>query len=143
MKQLSSVFAATVQALVLAFIVGISFAGNSYAADEVVDEYVYFAFEPDITTNYITQGSNIGFVRLTIEVMVKNADDLAIVEHHAPLLRAAVVEILGEQTEEKVKSMAGKQEIRELCFETLNQLLKEETGQKLIVRLLFTKYLHH
>lgn len=119
------------------------FTASSFARAEVVDEYAYFAFEPDITTNYLTNGNTIGFIRLTMEVMVKNADDLEIVEHHAPLLRAAVVEILGEQTEATVKSLAGKQEIRELCFETLNQLLKQETGRKLIVRLLFTKYLHH
>ena len=117
--------------------------GQTYAADEVVDDYAYFAFEPDITTNYITSDNKIGFVRITMEAMVKNANDLAIVEHHAPLLRAAVVEILGEQTEGKIKSMMGKLEIRELCLETLNQLLEEETGKKLIVRLLFTKYLHH
>ena len=119
------------------------FVNNSYAADEAVDEYAYFAFEPDITTNYITKSKKIGFVRLTMEVMVKNPTDLAIVEHHAPLLRAAVVEILGEQTEGKVKSMAGKLEIRDLCLETLNDLLEQETGKKRIVRLLFTKYLHH
>jgi len=118
---------------------------NIYAEgeEEVVDDYAYFAFEPDITTNYITPGKKVGFVRLTMEVMVKNPDDLAIVEHHAPLLRAAIVELLGQQTEDKIKSPTGKQEIRELCFETLNGLLKQETGKKLIVRLLFTKYIHH
>lgn len=117
---------------------------NSYAeGDDIVDEYAYFAFEPDITTNYITPGKKVGFIRLTMEVMVKNSDDLEIVEHHAPLLRAAIVELLGQQTEDKIKSPSGKQEIRELCFETLNDLLKQETGKKLIVRLLFTKYIHH
>lgn len=125
-------------ALALIFVVN-----NSFAADDVVDEYAYFAFEPDITTNYISNSKKIGFVRLTMEVMVKNPADLAIVEHHAPLLRAAMVEILGEQTEQKVKSMAGKLEIRDLCLEKLNELLEKETGKKLIVRLLFTKYLHH
>jgi len=122
------------------------FSANSYAAEEeevVADEYAYFAFEPDITTNYITPGKKVGFIRLTMEVMVKNPNDLMIVEHHAPLLRAAIVEVLGQQTAEKVKSASGKQEIRELCLETLNDLLKQETGKKLIVRLLFTKYIHH
>ncbi|NRA53759.1 MAG: flagellar basal body-associated protein FliL [Gammaproteobacteria bacterium] len=122
------------------------FSANSYAAEDeevAADEYAYFAFEPDITTNYLTSGKKVGFIRLTMEVMVKNPDDLAIVEHHAPLLRAAIVEVLGQQTEDKVKSASGKQEIRELCLETLNDLLKQETGKKLIVRLLFTKYIHH
>lgn len=117
------------------------FSVSSHAEEQVVDDYAYFAFEPDITTNYITPDGKPGFVRLTLELMVKNPDDIAIIEHHAPLLRAAVVEILGEQTEETMKSMAGKLEVRGLCFETLNQLLKQETGKKLIARLLFTKFL--
>jgi len=137
MKAFFSLLIATIMVLLSA---------NSYAESEgedIVDEYAYFAFEPDITTNYITPGKKVGFVRLTMEVMVKNPDDLAIVEHHAPLLRAAIVELLGQQTADKIKSASGKQEIRELCFETLNDLLKQETGKKLIVRLLFTKYIHH
>ncbi len=133
MKQLSSLLLLLTMTL---------FSAHSFSADDIVDDYAYFAFEPDITTNYLTNGKDLGFIRLTMEVQVRNADDLAIVEHHAPLLRAAMVEILGEQPEERIKSMAGKMEIRDLCFEALNQLLKEETGKKLIVRLLFTKYLY-
>ena len=114
----------------------------SARAEEGADEYAYYGFEPDIITNYLSTGKRLGFIRITMEVMVKNGDDLQIVEHHAPLLRAAVVEILGEQTEQKIKSIAGREEIRELCFSSINQLLKEETGQPLAVNLLFTKYLY-
>ena len=114
----------------------------SATAEEGADEYAYYGFEPDIITNYLSSGKRLGFIRITMEVMVKNGDDLQIVEHHAPLLRAAVVEILGEQSEQKIKSIAGREEIRELCFSSINQLLKEETGQPLAVNLLFTKYLY-
>lgn len=108
-----------------------------------VDDYAYFGFEPDIITNYISAGNKVGFIRITMEVMVKSPDHVAIIEHHAPLLRAAVVEVLGEQSEQKIKSPAGKKEVRELCFDVINALLKEETGQELVVSLLFTKYIYH
>lgn len=125
-------------------ILGVTISQLSYAEDGApVDNYAYFGFEPEIVTNYISPGNKIGFIRITMEVMVKSPDHVAIIEHHAPLLRAAVVEVLGEQSEAKIKSPAGKKEIRELCFETINRLLKEETGQELAVSLLFTKYIYH
>ncbi|OIQ44922.1 MAG: flagellar basal body-associated protein FliL [Gammaproteobacteria bacterium MedPE] len=111
--------------------------------DAPVDSYAYFGFEPDITTNYLSEGNKLGFIRITLELMVKSPDHVAIIEHHAPLLRAKVVEILGEQTEEKIKSPAGKKEIREICLDAINALLKEETGQELAVSLLFTKYIYN
>jgi len=121
-----------------------SFSFNAIGADEaVVDEYAYFGFEPDIITNYIGDGKKIGFVRITMEIMVKSADHIEIIEHHSPLIRATVVEILGEQTETKIKSASGKFEIRELCLNAINRLLKKETGKELAERLLFTKYIYH
>lgn len=111
-------------------------------SDGQTDDYAYYGFEPDIITNYLSRGKRLGFIRITMEVMVKDAADLMLVEHHAPLLRAAVVEILGEQKEQKIKSMTGREEIRERCFDTINRLLKEETGKALAVNLLFTKYLY-
>ena len=69
-----------------------SFAFSVYAADEEVEEkqvadekvaemqavedYAYYGFEPDIVTNYISNRKKLGFVKISIELMVKNPDDL-------------------------------------------------------------------
>ena len=79
---------------------------------------------------------------MNIELMIKEADTMAIVEHHAPLIRSAIIEILGEQPEDKIKSLTGREEIRRLCFTTVNGLLEQEVGQPLLVNLLFTKFLY-
>jgi len=119
------------------------FSQVSYSADDpALDNYAYFAFEPDIVTNYISE-NKIGFIRVTMEIMVKSSEHIAIVEHHSPLLRAAIVELLGSKSEEQIKSSLGKKEIRDDCFEIINELLKKETGQELAVSLLFTKYIYH
>ncbi|MDO6836495.1 flagellar basal body-associated protein FliL [Pseudoalteromonas carrageenovora] len=104
----------------------------------------YFGFEPDIITNYIGASSKkMGYVRVTIDLMLTDTSDIAIVEHHTPLLRDALVEILSKEPEEKIKSLTGREEIREKCAEKLKMLLKEETGQEIIREVLFTKYLYH
>ncbi|GGA90757.1 flagellar basal body-associated protein FliL [Neiella marina] len=106
-------------------------------------DYAYFGFEPDIVTNYIRKGPSLGYIRLTAEIMVAGNKNLELVEHHAPLLRAAVVEIFGSQPEDKIKSLAGREEIRRQCLMTINDLLQQETGQPLAADILFTKYLYH
>ncbi|WP_438944568.1 flagellar basal body-associated protein FliL [Shewanella electrica] len=117
------------------------------AADEAKppvgsDNYAYYGFEPEIVTNYISNRKKLGFVRISVELMVKSPEDLVQIEHHDPLLRSAMVEILGNQPEDRVKSIAGREEIRKECFDELNKLLQQETGKSLIVNLLFTSYLY-
>ena len=121
-----------------------------YAADEKeaapaatpTGEYAYYGFEPDIVTNYISNRKKLGFVKISVELMVKSPDDLVTVERHDPLLRAAIVEVLGNQSEEKIKSLTGREEIRRECFDMVNNLLTKEAGKALIVNLLFTSYLY-
>jgi flagellar FliL protein len=103
-------------------------------------DYAYFGFEPDIITNYITVKKKMGYVRITVELMVES-NNLEIVEHHAPLLRDAIIDIIGRQAEAKIKSIKGRSEIKLLCEEQVKKLLSEETGQPLIKKLLFTQWL--
>ncbi len=104
-------------------------------------EYAYFGFEPSIITNYVSVKKKIGFVRLTVELMIEDASNYEAVEHHAPLLRDAIITIIGQQTEAKIKSINGRHKIQKLCEEKVKQLLKKETGKTLIKKLLFTQWL--
>lgn len=121
-----------------------------YAADEKetppatlpVANYAYYGFDPEIVTNYISNRKKLGFVKISVELMVKNPEDLLILQRHDPLLRAALVEILGNQSEEKVKSLIGREEIRRECFDMLNNLIIKESGKSIILNLLFTSYLY-
>lgn len=104
----------------------------------------YFGFEPDIITNYIGPSSKkMGYVRVTVDLMLNDTSDIAIVEHHTPLLRDALVEILSKESENIIKSLTGRERVRLKCAEKIKSLLKEETGQEIIRDLLFTKYLYH
>jgi len=118
--------------LILAFIL-------TPLASEASD-YAYFGFEPDIVTNYVAVKKKMGYVRLTVELMVEG-DNLEIVEHHSPLLRDAIISIIGKQPEAKVKSVKGRSEIQLLCEEQVKELLTKETGKPLIKKLLFTQWL--
>nr|WP_192508498.1 flagellar basal body-associated protein FliL [Pseudoalteromonas aurantia] len=104
----------------------------------------YFGFEPDIITNYIGQSNKkLGYVRVTVDLMLNDVSNIAIVEHHTPLLRDAIVQILSKEPEETIKSLTGREEIRMRCAEKLKGLLNDETGQEIVREVLFTKYLYH
>ncbi len=112
------------------------------APAEVKDDFQYFQLEPDIITNYIKPGKRIGFVRLTVELMVKSKSNYAMIENHEPLIRDKIITIFGEQTEVVIKSITEREEIRKRCLDDVNNILFAETGKKPLEDLLFTKYLY-
>ena len=104
-------------------------------------DVVYFGFEPDIITNYIAVQKKLGYVRLTVELMIEGSSNLETVEHHSPLLRDAIIDIIGKQSEDKIKSINGRFEIQKMCEEEVKNLLTQETGEPLIKKLIFTQWL--
>lgn len=124
-------------ALIILLLVGMS--GSSQAQSN----YAYFGLEPDIVTNYLgSSARKLGYVRVTIELMLDSPDHLEAAEHHSPLLRATAIDIFGRQPEDKVKSLTGREDIRRTCLETLRELMKKETGSEMIKDVIFTKYLY-
>jgi flagellar FliL protein len=123
-----------------------SFLATQYVAAEDAPlsqpNYSYYTLTPDITTNYVTQGKKLGYLRLQIDLMVSDPSLIKQVEHHSPLIRDAIINIISQQPEAKVKSLAGREEIRQACLAKVNELLITETRQKLVTELLFTKYLY-
>lgn len=113
------------------------------AQEGMIKSYAYFGLEPDIVTNYLSSSSrSLGYVRVTIELMLEDVDYLEAAEHHSPLMRATVIDIFGSQPEEKVKSLTGREDIRLSCLERLREIMMKETGSEMIKDVIFTKYLY-
>ncbi|MEC6832512.1 flagellar basal body-associated protein FliL [Photobacterium toruni] len=102
----------------------------------------YYTLTPDITTNYIINNSRLGYIQLRIDLMLTNNNQLINIEHHAPLIRDTIISIINQQSEQQIKSFAGREKIRQLSKQKINQLLVAETGHPAVDALLFTKYLY-
>jgi len=108
-----------------------------------VGDFAYYPIEPDIITNYLNEDKkHLGYVRVAVELMLDSSGDLSTVEHHVPLIRDAIIRILGEQDIRQIKSLKGREEIRAYCLEVANNLMVQEEGKKLLKDILFTKYLY-
>ena len=115
---------------------------SSHAQD--APNYGYLSLEPDIITNYIgPSAKKLGYVRVTVELMIDSVDVLDIAEHHLPLLRATAIEIFGQQPEDKVKSLTGREDIRLAILKALQDHMRKESGASIVKDVIFTKYLYH
>ncbi|WP_332399087.1 flagellar basal body-associated protein FliL [Vibrio metschnikovii] len=115
---------------------------SAMASTENRTQFAYFTLEPELTTNFHTRGNRLGYIQVRIDIMVANSADLPLIELHQPLIRDAVIEQLGKQTEDSIRSLAGRENLRKTLVEDLNNILLPETGRTLIADLLFTKYIY-
>lgn len=108
-------------------------------------EPAYYGFEPDITTNYVRTDDHfrMGYIRVAVEVMVPSTSDLSTIEYHAPLLRNAFIRIFSKASEQQIKSLTGRDDLRMQCLEEAQRLMRRETGEPIIRDVLFTKYIYH
>lgn len=90
----------------------------------------------------MTIGKKLGYIQIRVDILVADNRDLPQLERHNPQIRNALVEVLGQQPEQRIKSLAGREEIRKECLTAINELLLAETGKTLAVDLLFTKYIY-
>ena len=107
-------------------------------------EFAYYGFDPDIVTNYVSgDRRSLGYVRVTVELLVIDKRFIPTIEHHEPLILDTIIGILSKQSEDSVKSLTGREEIRTTILVKLQEVLKRETGDTIIKDLLFTKYIYH
>ncbi|MUK49169.1 flagellar basal body-associated protein FliL [Aliivibrio fischeri] len=126
----------------LLLIISQIFSPAIHAEEEVAPQMGYFTLAPDLTTNFVTTGKKLGYIQIRVDILVADNRDLPQLELHNPQIRNALVEVLGQQPEQRIKSLAGREEIRKECLTAINELLLAETGKTLAVDLLFTKYIY-
>lgn len=104
--------------------------------------FAYHALDPDIITNYLGEGKTLGYVRVTVQLMAESGADLKLLEQHDPLIRDAIIRLIGSKTGAQIKSLESREELRKECETRVNELLVKETGKKAVRELIFTKYLY-
>ncbi|HDX8342360.1 MULTISPECIES: flagellar basal body-associated FliL family protein [Aeromonas] len=104
--------------------------------------FLYHLLDPDIITNYLSDGKTLGYVRVTVELMAENEADLKLLEQHDPLIRDAIIRLMGSKTADQIKSLVSREDLRKECETRANELLVKESGKKAIRELIFTKFLY-
>ncbi len=107
-------------------------------------EVGYLSLDPEIVTNYVTgNAARIGFLRVAIELMLNDLAYIPAAEHHLPLMRAVIIDVIGKQDEAQIKSLTGRENLRKEILNELQRVLKTELGEDVLKDLFFTKYLYN
>ncbi|ART82324.1 flagellar basal body-associated protein FliL [Oceanisphaera profunda] len=112
------------------------------AEEATTEGPLYYTIEPDIITNYHNSGQTLGYIRVTVDLMLESTDKMPLVEQHIPLLRDAINSLLAEQDQQQIRSLTLREQLASQGLQRLNDLLLKETGETPIRRLLFTKFLY-
>ena len=125
------------------FAIGLLVICSNAAVAQDKSNFAYLSLEPEIVTNYISDSAQkLGYVRVSVELMINDVSQLEIAEHHLPLLRSTAIEIFGQQPAEKVKSLTGREDIRRSILKALQEHMLQETGGEVVKNVIFTKYLY-
>lgn len=116
--------------------------GEGEAVDPNKPVISYFSLDPEIITNYITTNNEMGYIRIKIEIMVNTLGELELVKKHEPLIRDTINDVLGKETVEHIRSLKGRDLIRQECQDKVNERLLKETGKTIVRDLIFTNYLY-
>ncbi len=118
------------------------FLGGDDSAEEPVAEVgpqpaQYLELKPQFVINYDVAGRD-RFMQVYITLMSRDADTIAAVQQHMPLIRNNLVLAMGALEFDTLRTPAGKDQLRDTVKQEINAILKQETGQEGVESILFT-----
>lgn len=112
-------------------------------ADAIAPEIGYYDITPDFTTNLASNGSGrMHYLRVHVNVMVKDANDLPLLTEHDALIRDAILTIIGAKEYNAIATAAGREALRAECRARVADILANKKGGPVIQDLLFTNYIY-
>lgn len=110
--------------------------------DEDPNGIKYYELFPNLVTNYVRPDGKIGFVSIGIQLKTKGKDHSEVLRLNKYLLQDAVIWLVRGQTEDQLKSVEHREELRQEILTLSNKTLEENIKKKdLVLDVLFTKYL--
>lgn len=109
---------------------------TAYAEEEPLGPN-YVALEPEFTLNY-GQGDRLKYVQLSVTLEVDDNNAALEVNAHADSIRHAVIMQFAREEESTLRSIEGRELIRERLLDRLREVMEREVGEAMIRKVLFT-----
>lgn len=97
----------------------------------------YVALEPQFTLNY-GQGDRLKYVQLSVTLEVDNNAAALEVNAHSDSIRHAVIMQFAQEEEATLRSVEGRELVRERLLDRLRAVMEREVGEAMIRKVLFT-----
>jgi flagellar FliL protein len=79
-------------------------------------------------------------VEIKVQLMVRGADDDVLIKKHIPLIEDALLTTFSSADVQKMSSLSGKNELRQLALLNVQNTLQPVTGHKVVEKVLFTGF---
>ena len=97
----------------------------------------YMELKPPFVVN-VSDGERVRHMQITAQVKLNSADISQYVELHNPAIRHAMIMLLSGQPVAELRTVQGKEKLREQALITLQKLLEENIGAPGIEAVYFT-----
>ncbi|MGL5390541.1 MAG: flagellar basal body-associated protein FliL [Shewanella sp.] len=79
-------------------------------------------------------------VEIKVQLMVRGPDDGVLTQKHIPLIEDALLTTFSGADVQKLSTQAGKDELRQLALQSVQNTLQPITGRKVVEKVLFTGF---
>lgn len=100
---------------------------------------VYYELKPPFVVNYNWKGRQ-RYVQIGVAVMTRDEAVIAAIQKHMPLVRNNLVMVFGSQEFEGLRTLEGKENLRQKALEEIQAIVSEETGSAGVEKILFTNF---
>jgi flagellar FliL protein len=98
---------------------------------------LYHALSPSFVVNL--QGKA-RYMRCDIQLMTRDATNLANIVQHAPALRHELLLLLSDQKGQDIKDPKGKKKLRKVALQAVQKVMKQMVNDESVEDLFFTSY---
>jgi len=91
---------------------------------------IYYAMEPAFVVNINEGGRRTHFMQITVQLMSRSQEVIDKVEANQPPLRDAMIMLLAHQTGETMRSVQGREKVRQEALEDVRKVMEKVAGVK-------------
>lgn len=96
---------------------------------EAPKKAIYYALEPAFVVN-LQEGRRTHFMQVKVQLMTREENVVQAVEENQPPMRDAMIMLLAHQTGETMRSVQGREQVRQQALAELRRVLAEVAGIK-------------
>ena len=80
------------------------------------------------------------YLQIDVELMARNSSGLENIETYAPIIRNDLIILFSTQRYEDLLTLEGKELLRKKALETVQKVMKQNTGDSTVEQVLFTNF---
>jgi flagellar FliL protein len=118
---------------------GVEVGDAAAETQETRADAVYFTLAENLVVNFQSPGGT-RFLQVGVDLMTYDADGVHALEQHTPVLKSNLILLLSDQTQEKLSSREGKEQLRADALSEVRAAMKKLHGSPIAESLYFTSF---